>query len=363
MRGGGGVLRRWILTLMALALLTAAARAEEAPRLDRELENLDPAAAALVDPAQGDWGLASGAGQLLRRAWEEVGSGFLSGARSVAAILAGTILLGAAESLATGSGAERWVPVAGALWVTAAAAGDVDALIGLGRETVETMDLMGKTLLPALSAATAAAGGITAAAARQVATVFFSQFLLGLIRGLLLPMVYLYVGVVTAGAVLEESLLETLARGIKKVIGWGLTGLTALFTLYLSVVGAAAGAADAAAVRAARSAVSALVPVVGGILSDAAGSLVAGASVIRGMTGVFGLLAVLSVCLGPVLRLGGQYLLYQGAAMAASAAGSRRPARLVGQLGEAFALVLAMAAASAALLMIAIVSSLTAVTL
>lgn len=355
-------LRAVCLALAVLAVLTAGAGAEDRRELDPALTALDPESAALVDPEAGDWGFAAGARELLARAWEEARDELLSGARSVAVLLAGTVLLGAAESLAAGSGAERWVPAVGALWVTSAAAGDVSALIGLGGETVAAMDLVGRTLLPVLAAASAAGGAVTAAAARQVATVAFSQLLLGLMEKLLLPMVYLYVGVVTAEAVLEEELLDALARGIKKVIGWGLTGLTAAFTLYLSVAGGAAAAADAAAVRAARSAVSALVPVVGGILSDAAGSLVAGASLIRGMTGVFGLLAALSVCLVPVLRLGGQYLLYQGAALAASAAGSRGPAKLVGRLGEAFALVLAMAAASAAALMISIVSSLTAVT-
>ena len=145
------------------------------------------------------------------------------------------------------------------------------------------------------------------------------------------------------------------------IVVFFLTAMLLAFTGYLTASGAIAGSVDAAVVKTARMTISRAVPVVGGILSDAAGSLVAGASLIRGMTGVFGLLAVLSLCLGPLLRLGGQYLLYRGAALAASAAGSRKPARLVGRLGDAFAMVLAMAAACAAMLMISIVSSLTAV--
>lgn len=354
-------MRRWMLVLCALAVLTARAAASEGPELAGELKALDPASAAMVDPSAEGYGLASGVRRLFSQALESAKGELLAGARSVTAILAGVILLGVAESVTEGSLAGRWVPVVGALWVTGAAAGDMNALIGLGRETIEAMDALGGTLLPVLCAASAATGGVTAASARQVATVLFSRLLLRLIEGLLLPMTYLYIGLVTADAVLEGDTLATLAQGLKKTIVWGLTGFMTLFTLYLSVTGAVAGAADAAAVKLAKSAMGALVPVVGGILSDAAGSLLAGASVLRGMTGVFGLLAALSVCLGPVLRLGGQYLLYQAASLAASAAGSQRPARLVGRLGEGFALVLAMAASSAALLMISIVSSLTAV--
>ena len=51
-------MRRWILTVCALTLLTAGAWAAEDPALDRALAALDPAAAAMVDPEAEDMGLA-----------------------------------------------------------------------------------------------------------------------------------------------------------------------------------------------------------------------------------------------------------------------------------------------------------------
>ena len=114
--------------------------------------------------------------------------------------------------------------------------------------------------------------------------------------------------------------------------------------------------------RLAKSAVSAAVPVVGGILSDAAESVMAGAGILKGMLGAFGALAVLSACLVPFLRLGCQYLLYQGAGLVAGAAGPKNLTALLRKLGDAFGLVLAMTGTSALLLIITLVSSLTAVT-
>ena len=72
------------------------------------------------------------------------------------------------------------------------------------------------------------------------------------------------------------------------------------------------------------------------------------------------MLAVLGYCLLPVLRLGLQYALYQGASLVAAAAGPKKLTRLLGMLADAFGLVLAMTAASAVLLIIAVISSLTA---
>ena len=82
----------------------------------------------------------------------------------------------------------------------------------------------------------------------------------------------------------------------------------------------------------------------------------------KASAGVVGMLAVLALCLTPFLRLGAQYLLYQGASMVAAAAGQRRLVRLMAMLGDAFGLVLAMTGASALLLLVSVVSSLTAVT-
>lgn len=357
----------WLLALAPLLLLGGQARAAqtEDAAIPQELLDAAPEAAqALEEDGAGGLDLATAAAKLWDTAVERARDYLLSGVRSVTAIMAGVVALGAAESLIPDYGGRggRWVSAVGALWVTAVSAGDIDALIGLGRETVAEISTLTKLLLPALAAATAAAGGVTSASARQVAAVLFSDVLLAVIDGLLLPMVYLYIGVAAAGAVLEENALETIGELLKKAVVWALGGLLGLFTTFLTVSGAVAGHADAQAVRLAKSAVSAAVPVVGGILSDAAESVMAGAGILKGAIGAFGALAVLSACLVPFLRLGCQYLLYQGAGLVAGAVGPKGLTALLKKLGEAFGLVLAMTGASALLLLIALVSSLTAVT-
>lgn len=350
--------------LAAMLLLSGQAAAEEA-ELPAQLERAAPEAAGLVDgSASSGFGLASGAAVLWQRAVKSMGEHLLSGVRSVAAIMAGVVVLGAVESAAPDRQGVvgRYASVAGAMWITAVTAGDLNALIGLGRETITQIAQLSKVLLPALAAATAAMGGVTSASVRQVAAVFFSDVLLTVIERLLMPMVYLYIGVAAGAAVLEGETMESIGKLLKKVIGWLLGGLLTLFTAYLTISGAVAGASDAQAVRLAKTAVSSAVPVVGSILAEAAESVLAGAGLLRGMVGSFGALAVLSLCLTPFLRLGAQYLLYQGASLVADTVGPKKLTKLMAMLADAFALVLAMTAASALLLMISLVSSLAAVT-
>lgn len=359
-------MKRVILILGAvLCLLGGQARAEEAvPELSPELRQAAPEAAELVTGDAGEgFGLLSGIRTLLEEALAGGRTFLTSGIRSAAAIMAGTILLGVMESAAPAGGEllGRYGTAVGALWVTAMAAGDLNALIGLGRETITEISLLGKVLLPALAAAEAASGGVTAASVRQVAAVFFSSLLLTVIERILLPAVYLYIGIAAASAVVEGEALERVGELLKKAVGWVLGGLLTVFVTYLTISGAVAGAADAHAVKLAKSAVSAAVPVVGGILSEAAESVLAGAGLLRGMVGTVGVLALLGSCLAPFLHLGCQYLLYQGAALVASAAGPKKLTKLIAMLADALGLVLAMTAASALLLVISLVSAVTAV--
>lgn len=347
-------LGRWVLLLAAVWLLGGQALAEEI--LPEELRRAAPEAAELAE--EGD--LAAGLSSLWERAWGEASTYLLAGARSVAAIAAGVVLLGAAESAFSGGAAPRFTTMVGALWVTAVSAGDLGTLIGLGRETVSRVSLMAKVLLPVMAGATAASGGVAVASVGQVAAVFFSDLLLSVIQGVLLPAVYLYIGVSAAGAVLEGETMAGLGRLLKKAVTWSLTGMLTLFTGYLTISGAVAGAGDARAVKLAKAAVSGAVPVVGSILADAAETVLAGAGVLKNTVGVFGMLVVTGICLVPFLQLGFHYLTYKVASALSATLSGSRVAALIDQIGGAFGLVLGMTGSCALLLLISMVSAVSA---
>ena len=249
----------------------------------------------------------------------------------------------AEECMDAAGGKVHFVPMAGALAITLAAAGSVKTMMGLGQETVEELNTFSKALLPTLSAAVAASGGIVSASVRQVATIFFVDLLLSLIRGLLLPLVYFYVAAAAADAMLPGRRLAGISRAIRKGTVWLLTGALALFTLYLTVSGAAAGSADTVTARLARSAVGVL-PVVGSILADAADTVLAGAGAVKNTVGAAGLLA------------------YKAAAFLAGILGAEQLTGLIDALGGAFGLIFGMTGACGLLLLISISSALGVVT-
>ena len=155
--------------------------------------------------------------------------------------------------------------------------------------------------------------------------------------------------------------LKKIGAGISRAVTWALTAAMVAFTGFLTLTGAAAGAADAMTVQMTRSVISAAVPVVGSIISEATGTVLAGAGVLKGAIGIFGMLAVLSICLTPFLQMAVQYLLYKLAAFLAGTITEGPLAGLIDALGTAFGLMLGMTGSCALLLLISITSSVSAV--
>lgn len=163
--------------------------------------------------------LSAGAAKLWNKAWTLLTAEVRSSVRVMVVLLGAVLLYGVAEGSFQAAGhplMANFTPLAFVLVITMTAAGDVQTMIGSGTETMEQLDVLGKALLPTLAAAVAASGGIVSASARQVATVFFSNLLLTLIRNVLLPLVYFYVASAAAGAMLPGEPLKRIAAGIKR---------------------------------------------------------------------------------------------------------------------------------------------------
>lgn len=356
-------MKKWICLIFFLLALTIDAQAAELPE---DLTGALPEAAENIleiEDFSGPGGVSQGLAKIAARISGEMRSILRQRLRGAASILLVAVACGAVDGFAQGAGkGTAFLPMAGALAVTLLTAGSLEDLIGLGAETIGELNVFSKALLPTLAAATAASGAVTTATFQQVTTVFLADLLMELIDGLLIPLVYLYIGALAAGACLPENRLGAIAEALKKVVTWLLTSSLLLFTIYLSAVRVIAGAADGASVKVAKAAISGAVPVVGGIIAEAAETVLAGAGMLKNTIGVFGMLAILAACAYPFLQLGVQYLLYKLSAFLAAAVGAPELCKLIDGLGGAFGLVLGMTGSCALLLLVSVLSSVAAVT-
>lgn len=217
-----------------------------------------------------------------------------------------------------------------------------NSLIRLGTSTIEELSAYGELLLPVMTSALAAQGGLSSSAALYAGTAFFNMLLTNLLTGLVNPMVYVFLVLSIANGALGEELLKKMAGFIKWLSVWILKTVLYVFTGYMSLTGVISGTADAAALKAAKLTISGMVPVVGGILSDASETMLVSAGMIRNAAGIYGIFAVLAVFLLPFLRIGCHYLIMKVTGAVCSVFGMKRCTALISDFSGAMGLLLAM---------------------
>lgn len=229
------------------------------------------------------------------------------------------------------------------------------SLIELGLQTVRELQDYGKLLLGVMASALAARGGVTASTALYVGTAFFDTLLGAAVTAVFLPMLWMYLALCVAQAALGESVLGKLRQLLRWLMEWALKLTLYIFTGYMAITGVVSGTADAAAGKAAKLAISGAVPVVGGILSDAADAVLLGAATLGSGAGVWGILTVLAIFCAPAIRIGCQYLLLKIVAAASESLGGLRCASLAGDFAGMMGLLMALVSTQTVLLLISTV--------
>lgn len=241
----------------------------------------------------------------------------------------------------------------------AAAAGlllqSTGSLINLGTETVSQISEYGKLLLPVMTTAMAAQGGVTASAALYTGTVIFDTVLSDLITRVLIPMIYLYLALAAACAALGEDMLKQLKGSMKWLMTWSLKTILYVYTGYISITGVVSGTTDAAALKAAKLTISGAVPVVGGILSDASEAVLVSAGTVKNAVGIYGLFAIIAIWIGPFLKIGAHYLLLKSTGAVCGVFGSKQISQLLEDFSAAMGMLLGMTGAVCLMLLISTV--------
>ncbi len=206
---------------------------------------------------------------------------------------------------------ELIVSVTGTMAVTLCCVSDLRNMIGLGVSSMDELVNFSGILIPVMSAAAIGSGALNGAAAIQSIAVFFFHLLIRVCNGILLPMVYAGLALSVVDSVMGSARL----KGFRDLITWmiktGLKYITYAFTGIISLSGMVAGTADAAALKAAKAAISTAVPVVGGMVSGVADTVLSNAAWLKSSIGIYGVLALLGIFLFPFVKMGISYLSFR----------------------------------------------------
>ncbi len=230
----------------------------------------------------------------------------------------------------------------------------MNSMIRLGTATITELSEYGKLLLPVMTTAVAAQGGTTSSAALYSGTVFFNALLTTVIVRLIIPALYIYLSLSVAECAIEQDILKKIRDFVKWVMTWCLKIVLYIFTGYIGITGVISGSVDASALKAAKLAISGAVPVVGGILSDASETILASAGLMKSAAGVYGIFAILAVCVSPFLQIGAQYLLLKFSGAVCNMFGYKPAVDLIESFSSGMGMVLAMTGTVCMLLLISL---------
>ena len=275
---------------------------------------------------------------MLKNALPDLTSDFSQAMAGALGVLAAAMLTGVLSAVAEdkSTGMELGGVVAVGILMLSPARNSIRQGIGCVEELTE----YGRLLLPVMTSAMAAQGGVTAAKALYAGTAVFTALLSTVISKFVVPMVYLFLALSVANGVCTN--LDKLRDFVKWLISWCLKGVLMGFSAYMGVSGVLSGSVDAAALKATKLAIGGMVPVVGGMLSDASETVLVSAGLVKNAAGVYGLLAVLAVWIGPFFHMGAQYLVWTGATALCGLFAPKHLTGVVSDFSTAMGLLLAM---------------------
>lgn len=339
-------MRTWIIGLLILISVSIPVRAEELT-----VPPAPDSAIALV-PEQPET-FSEGLATVIREALDYLYPAFRSAVSSCFSIVA-IILLTALIGNLPGA-TQKITDMVATVSIALLLLTQSGSLIRLGSSTVKEISDYGKLLLPVMTAAMAAQGGVSTSAALYTGTAIFDALLSGIISSVIVPMLYIFLCLCIASCATGEILLDKLKGFVKWSMVWCLKIILYVFTGYMGITGVVSGATDAAAIKATKLTISGMVPVVGGILSDASEAVLVSAGLVKSAVGVYGVLVIIAIWIRPFVEIGMQYLMLKLTAGICGIFGEKAPVKLIENFTGAMGILLAMTGSVSFLFMVSAV--------
>ena len=224
-------------------------------------------------------------------------------------------------------------------------------------KTIRTLGSYAGTVLPVVYTAAAVSGAVVSSGARYAAVLLCLNILMDLLLRLAVPLIYAFLALCLSRSMYPNPVLNTAVSVVKWCTITGMTVLTTVISVYIGFTGSLTAGADAIAVKGGKMVISNALPVVGGILSDAASVVLASASVIKNSAGIYALVGICALCLSPFLAIGVKMLLFRLCATVASAIEGKRLAILLGDLSTALGMMLGVLGCMTIMLFISLMAA------
>lgn len=283
---------------------------------------------------------------ILRQGWAQPMKGLLTAAAAV-------ILCGVASAFAGGNtkteSAVSFICGMGLITgIFAVAAESLNA----GVSAIKIASLFEKSLIPVLAFLMTASGNPTAAASVQGAAFAAAQAVEAVASDVALPLSLTSGLLGMIGSVMPSVKLSSVSSLIRKVMTVTLSSCAGLFSGFLTIKCVLASAADSMGFRGIRFAANTLIPVVGGAVSEAFGSISASAGLIKNTVAVYAVISLCLMCIPVIINFTLWILSMKIASCIAELIGAAACGEIINHIGFVFAMMNAVIILSLAVFVI-----------
>lgn len=215
-------------------------------------------------------------------------------------------------------------------------------ILSMIRTSIDSLVGFMNSLVPLLITLMLTTGNIASAGIIEPIILFIITFIGNFITTVLIPFVLISNVLGIISKVSPRVQVDKLAKFFNSSVVWILGIALTIFVGVLSVEGSLSSTVDGITAKTAKAAVTNFIPVVGKILGDAVDTVIGCSNVLKNAVGIIGVIVILCICVGPVIKLAVLMALYYLAGAVCQPIADDKIVKLLDQMGDTFKMLLAI---------------------
>ncbi len=212
--------------------------------------------------------------------------------------------------------------------------------ISLATTTLNQMVDFMQAILPIMFTLMVSMGHVTSAGLLSPLTVGTVTLIATLIKDVVIRLIFLFAFISIVNHLSEAIKLDRLKSLMKSTITFLMGGLYSIFVGFISIQGFSGAVLDGMLLRSAKFATRSFVPIVGGIFADTLDTVLSSCLLIKSGLGIFGLIALLSMVILPIIKLLILSFCFKLAAAILEPIAHHELVQIIGSISEALTLII-----------------------
>lgn len=215
-------------------------------------------------------------------------------------------------------------------------------ILSMVRTSIDSLVGFMNSLVPLLITLMLTTGNIASAGIIEPIILFIITFIGNFITSVLIPFILISNVLGIVSKISPRVQVDKLSKFFNSSVVWTLGIVLTIFVGLLSIEGSLSSTVDGITAKTAKAAVTNFIPVVGKILGDAVDTVIGCSNVLKNAVGIIGVIVVICICIGPIIKLAVLMALYYLAGAICQPIADEKIVKLLEQMGDTFKMLLAI---------------------